>query len=314
MRKFPGEERRTTEIQENLREQFEYCEHIYKFWIETDFDRWMEKAQVNERVCLLVGILHVQAFRLYRSIVEECKRGEAFAARILCRSLFETVAALLFVLKPTVCIRLEPKMKKGARTTDSAGRPGATAVAIKRSESVAKDRLSNEFRARLYIAHAFIELEEHETKCATTDGLKGIHRRAKARVDKTEIAMIEAEIGLEWSYVLRNYPFSYSGLTVKRLCKMLHKQMLKWYETIYNFQSRDVHAANALDHFRFTNGRDGELNAISTDDEVLRVLQGAAIQFRAIIAIMEEYIGFGPGNPSSIAFFDKEYDRLFKRK
>lgn len=89
--------------------------------------------------------------------------------------------------------------------------------------------------------------------------------------------------------------------------------MLKWYNTIYNFQSRDVHAANALDHLHF-GGDVPELVAISTDDEVSQALQGAAIQFRAVMAIMEDYVGFGPGNPSAIAWFYREYDRVFRRK
>lgn len=314
MLKFPNEDDRTTEIQKNLSKQFGFCEHIYKFWVEAEKDEWVEKAGVHPQVCLVVGLLNVQAFRLFRAAFEECKRGEAFAARILSRSLFETVIALLFVLKPVVCIRLKAMTKGNVRRVDEDGRPGTSVVGIRASNAKKTDRLSREFRALLYLAHAFLELEGFEKDFATTYGLKKFHRKANVRVNQVEVKQIESEIGLEWSYVLRNRPYTYSGLNVRSLAALLDWQMLKWYDTIYGFQSRDVHAANGLDHFVFSGNRNGELNPISTDEDVLHVLQGISIQFRGLMQIMEDNIGFGAGNPSSLAWFNKEYERVFERK
>lgn len=216
---FPNEEERTVEIQEKLREQFEYCEQIYRYWFEAEKDHWAEQANLDSRICVMIGVLHVQSFRLFRSIVEQCRRGEAFGARIHGRSLFETVAALLFIMKPTVCIRLEPILRNGVRKFDSDGRPATKAIAIPRKQSVAKDRLSREMRSLLYMGHSFIENQEFLRRCENTDGLKTLRRGIRAEVNPAEIAKIESDIGLEWSYVLRNPPFSYSGLKNQAACE-----------------------------------------------------------------------------------------------
>lgn len=61
--------------------------------------------KLPQKVYLSVAALNLQAFPLFRSIIEDCKRGEGYSASIICRSLFETYLALTFILKPKVRAR-----------------------------------------------------------------------------------------------------------------------------------------------------------------------------------------------------------------
>lgn len=169
MRKFPGEDRRRAEIQASLKDQFDYCDTIFKYWVESDHDKWAKKAGLPTKVYYVVCALNLQSFRLFRSICEECKRGEAYSASILCRSLFETVVAMTFILKPKVAIRLN-LVKDNARNQkfDKEGRPEANAKDITPVSSAKKSELLTEdFRATLVIlAHMFLDKEETAKKYA----------------------------------------------------------------------------------------------------------------------------------------------------
>jgi hypothetical protein len=65
MRKFPGEEERVEEIQAKFQQHFEYCEIIFKYWMESDHDGYAEKARLSTKVYYCVSALNVQSFRLF---------------------------------------------------------------------------------------------------------------------------------------------------------------------------------------------------------------------------------------------------------
>lgn len=312
MLRFPGEEEREKEIGENLRDQLAYWDSLYKHWLENEHDRWAAKAGLPGRVYLLVSALNIQSLRLYRSVVEECKRGEAMSATILCRSLFETIVALLFALKPKVAIRLAIKKDKLGNDVLVNGRPQAAAKLVPLTKAKKGDLLTPELRATLYFAHAFIEHEDAADTFATKRGLKKFHRGARKHVDAAEMAEIEREIGKPWSYVLRNHPRNYCGLSISKLCRYLDPQLGKYYDTIYSIQCGDVHAANARRHLRHTGeGMAGQ--AVSDVGETLIPLKGATLLFKGILDIMDEYVGYGVGNRIAMRHFEREYNRIFKQ-
>src|SRR5262245_45082988 len=106
MHPFPDEDARSAEVQENLAELFNLAESSFNYWFDQDKNNWM--AGVPMVTANLALTLDVQALRLFRSIVQDCKRDEAFSASILTRTLFENLLAVLFLLKGDVRILVEP--------------------------------------------------------------------------------------------------------------------------------------------------------------------------------------------------------------
>jgi hypothetical protein len=113
MRAFPNERERSFEVQQCLATQFDLCESMHNFWLCHDKDRWLKECKFPPIVSTVASILDVQVSRLFRSVVEDCRRAEAHNASILCRSLFETVLAQDFVLAKRVLIVVYPVLNKG---------------------------------------------------------------------------------------------------------------------------------------------------------------------------------------------------------
>jgi hypothetical protein len=93
-------------VQQNLADLFDLAESLFNYWLDQDKNHW--RAGVPLDSANLALILDVQAIRLFRSIVNDCRRAEASTASILTRTLFETVLAVLFLLKKDVRIIVEP--------------------------------------------------------------------------------------------------------------------------------------------------------------------------------------------------------------
>ena len=62
----------------------------------------LEQAGLPSLVLTVAILLTTRACRLYRSVIEECRRCEGFGANLLARTLYETLIALRFVLNLTV--------------------------------------------------------------------------------------------------------------------------------------------------------------------------------------------------------------------
>jgi hypothetical protein len=110
MHEFAGEQKRSAEVQKNLCALFSLAESLFNFWLDQDKDKWAAKIPIESGNLAL--ILDVQACRLFRSVVEECRRCEAFNASILARTLFENTLGVAFLLKKDVRIIVEPTKGK----------------------------------------------------------------------------------------------------------------------------------------------------------------------------------------------------------
>src|SRR5437773_5783037 len=71
MHQFPGEEDRSAGVQRSLADLFNLAESLFNYWLDQDKNSW--RADVPMESANLALILDVQALRLFRSIVEDCK-------------------------------------------------------------------------------------------------------------------------------------------------------------------------------------------------------------------------------------------------
>jgi hypothetical protein len=210
MHQFPAEDARSAEVQENLAELFNLAESSFNYWLDQDKNKW--KADVPMLTANLALTLDVQGLRLYRSIIQDCKRAEAFTGSILTRTLFENVLAVLFLLKKDVRIVVEP-----IKGTPAGATPVKFSAKLKSkiTRRTAKHRLSRELRANLFMAHDYLSLEcQHIESLGKSPGMYHKAKQLKKSVDPALVAEYEHEIGPAWSYILRKSNY-YSGLSVK---------------------------------------------------------------------------------------------------
>jgi hypothetical protein len=287
---YPGEEERIANLQLKLASQFDLADRVYDFWLKQEKDEWLAKSKVPMPSVMLAMMLNVQACRKFRTIVELCRRSEAFTAAIVDRSLFETVLAQKFLLSRRLCIVVEPfKAKPGAQ-------PKAGFQAKTPSKNVRPKRfdwLSREFRAKLYRWHMYLADQRLFKRFEQAPGYKRQGKKLRKGVDAALEIECETELGLEWSFILRNRPHSYSGLRVDQLAKVCHMKLGAWYETIYPFESKVVHASDVMGMINIADEDDMTVQYWSSDAEVYGTMRAALMMFLANISILQQNIHFG---------------------
>jgi len=188
MRELPLEQKRSAEVQKNLASAFDLAEAMFNFWLVQEKDHWIGKSTARPLAIHLAMMLDVQACRLFRSVIEQCRRCEGFSASILSRSLFETILGDAFLLMERVRIIVEPKGPVG---TPDALKFHAKVLSkgVKRSR---KHELSREFRANLYLAHAFFQDQERGIeRVSKFPGNKRKAGRLKKSIDPGVVANYE---------------------------------------------------------------------------------------------------------------------------
>jgi hypothetical protein len=307
MRKFPGEEQQSVEVQKGLAAAFDLAEAMFKFWLTQEKAERVGKQTLPPLAIYLALMLDVQATRLFRSVIEECRRCEAFSASILSRSLFETILGDGFLLLKRVRIIVESRgpsgspgaMKFDAKPSSNGLRPGR------------KDELSRQLRANLYYSHLLLhDYEWGIEKVAKFPGNKARVKRLLKTADSGLIAEYERAIGPQWTYILRHRPHSYSGLSVENLAKVLHKSFSRWYETIYYFQSRAVHGNDPFKFVEIPDGNTVKGLYLSSDSQIYESLRTAITMFLIHIRLLQQNIGFGPEVEIAYDSFKRRFDRL----
>lgn len=246
--KFPDEDKLSAEVQARLAAEFDFARRLYGFWIRHPKDEWLDKSRLPGHTLDLAMLLNVQLYRQFRSVHDECCRCEAFSASIVGRSVFETIVALLFVLKPRVHIVVAPVIKNGIHAHTAGGVPKWSAKPPSKKNPPSKQTfLSRAARANLYFAHVAFADDLFAEKCQRTNGLKRLGALVAKNVLPSTVAHFENLVGPQWTYILRD-SHGYSGLPLASLARLLDKNLARWYETIYHFQSRMVHANDALRH------------------------------------------------------------------
>ena len=310
MQQFPDESGRSEEVQRKLVEAFDFAEALLNFWLRHDKNGHYARSNLP-RQCLILAIgLDVQGCRLFRSVIDDCRRCEAYTASILARSLYETVLGTAFVLAKRVHIVVEPVMSGGKpKVTPEGAVMYCAKLPYKAAGKTPKNWLSRDLRGKLYLAHSYFENEETAIeRLGRIPGQKRNMKKAKKSIDPTLAIDYEKAIGPEWTYILRNHR-SYSGLSVANLAKVLHRQLHLWYETVYYFQSRDAHGSDALRHVDNT---EDTVTAVylSSDWEVYQALRTAIGMFFANMHILHENIGFGSGVDSGFHSLKRKFKQL----
>ena len=313
MVQFPYEIERLTQVQSELGPIFEFVKRMLRFWMEHPKNKWLDKSPRPADVLDLVMILNVQVYRHSRSTLELCHRGEGGDAMISCRALFETVLAMLFILKPRVGLVAAPELDKatGKPKMTAAGTPKYRAALHKRKSGGMPGKLSKSDRTNLYLAHAAFQDKVFANKCMTIPGCKRTGRLVDRSIIPSVVKHFEDRVGPEWTYILTHHPHTYSGLSVSDLAKELHVRMHQWYSTIYSYQSRVVHAADAL---RCATREGGIIRPVyfSPDHELMGTLEALSMLLLTCMATMQRYIGFGPSIDMVIPGLNKERSELFE--
>jgi hypothetical protein len=304
---FAREQERSAEVQATLADLFNLSEAIYNLWLDQDKENWTCKIP-NESANLALT-LDIQACRLFRSIIEDCQRCEAFSASILARTLFETVLGVAFLVKKDVRIIVEPVFPRGSPP----GTPPIKYAAKARSKGVKRTRkhlLSRELRANLYLASRYFSLEDDDI--ASMGKFPGFYHKAKrlrGSADPKVRAQYEKRIGPEWSSILQ-HGRSYAGLPVKELAAVLHRGFLRWYETVYHFQSCDVHAVDLLQHIDMSDGQSLKAAFLSSNHDVYQSLWAATGLSLMHIHLLHENIGFGSTLDSALHSHMTKFNRV----
>jgi hypothetical protein len=314
MRQFPDEENRVEQVSNDLARKFEFAERIFGYWLETPKDKWLSKSSLPHNVKHVAMMLNVQAIRQFRSIVIECRNVEAISANIVARSLYETVVALLFILKPHVRIVTMPDTDKaGNQKKDSDGELKYIARPLRKKEKGKSP--SRELRANLYLGKALVSAPRFFDRMGAIPGVKRFGK-TKAAATRKLTAGLRKEykqlVGQEWWSVLKHSSW-YSGLGVEALTKLVDRSgtLDRWYQTIYRAQSDIAHAADAGIHAECTDNGILRPRFLSSNDEVCGALQEAVAFLLICINSCQKYIGFGAGVGMAVHGFLDEFHRVF---
>ncbi|MBS0262210.1 MAG: hypothetical protein JSS02_09695 [Planctomycetes bacterium] len=306
---FPDEEKYSSEVRKQFSKEFAFAREMLEFWLATKKDSWLDKNPLPTQTKRLAMGLHTQACRQMRTIIEECSRCESFGAEVTARCMFETILALVFILKPKVHVVTNPVVKDGQhlKTKD-----GVLRYSAKRPDTIDPEspynELSHEFRTRLYLSHMLFQQVEHAEKCRRLGDSKQLGDMLANLINPDQVATATQWLGPIWTYILQERG-QYSGLNVAELSLLLSPDLFRWYVTMYGPQSLFVHGLNAVVHVR--THADGSLGSAfqSDPDEVHRLLNVSAILFRLFMLEMEQDIGFGAAG--QLANFQNEFDQIY---
>ena len=232
-------------------------------------------------------VLDVRACRQFRSVVELCVRGEAHDASILTRTMFENLLALEFVLKSRIL--LKPYKK--------------------RYGSKAPSSMPRLLRARLYLTYFGFQWEVLKSRNRSKAGAKRPSRRLASLVPKSVLDRYESLIGSTWVERFKQFPRTYSGLTVSELAQAIGPVYARWYNVVYAIQSGAVHASNSAGLLHFS-------GAIwhDTPCHVEETLGPAMDIFLAGADLLHKNIGFGSAVGMLLSGLDDQRRRIKEKR
>jgi hypothetical protein len=321
---FPDEAGESARIQRELTDHFALATEIFRFWQNHDKQPHTERWEALERekqplfadeneidpagVVDVAMLLSNQAFRQFRSVLEDCSRCEAIGAMAVSRSLFETTLALWFVAKDDIKLETRTVIKEASTC------PNCKQALTKREEKLTvfqgETILDRRIRANMYVLFPYLEKLRISNHLSSQPGKNEL---AKALVDDESPldirALAEKKIGPEWTAILSTKG-SYSGLNVQALAKLIDPTLDYWYEAIYRLQSGTAHGTDAIRHFRRTPEGQRTCAVFSANREVSSALTTGMRIFLVNIAGLQNHFGFGDGMDEAILDFSKRIDEL----
>jgi hypothetical protein len=267
---FPDEEKKIAQLRSELQGHFSLAERLYSYWLTRpenayflngSMTPWPRTANVPRETVDLAMILNVQLLRLFRSVVEECARGESLGANILARGLYETTLALHYILKDEIHVFVGPTKGRGHQ------------VKVQSSKSVDKqESLTRSQRAIFYIAHDYLSRQKHTRQLGLIPEMATVVAERKAQDPPHFDEVIRRKIGDTWYSILKDSS-SWTGLKIRDLATLLGPVFETWHIIVYPVQSHMGHSADALQHFGETS-EDSQLylKPFSTRKEISAVL------------------------------------------
>jgi hypothetical protein len=158
--------------------------------------------------------LHVRLCRKYRQAIALAELGQGDGSDSLTRSMFEAFLAQAFICRQTVKLR-----RRNGGAVNLFGK-----------------KLTQEFRAYLYLAHDAIQNDKRMNEMAKEPGLK-LSAKAERRDAQGYIDMVTTPIGADWARALKAN--TCAGLSIEDFAHSFNTQ--RWYHTIYKIQSSHVH-------------------------------------------------------------------------
>lgn len=323
---FPDEDKNSVAVQETAAIEFEFAERAYRVWLE--MSKRPSRPGIALHVFNVAMLLNLQACRLFRSIVEECQRGEGFSAIVLSRSLFETIAALKFVLARHLRIYTDPVLDpQGAHLKDGQGnlmysvkcpkRPAkkgnTKAPAVRKRKKQTLVFPSVEQRAWFYCASQIFNEPRRYTKMSGIRGLKRVSKHILKMQDDALIAAYVNRIGANWAFVLRKEK-NYSGLKIYQLASVLGKEFVLWYQSLYDIQCQSTHAGDAASHGQLDENEQVRPKYFSDCREIAGTLSAASAMMLASMVICRDYFEFHPLDNTMINGLGQEYRKRVLEK
>lgn len=299
MLEFPGQQVRKSELHRELADEFDLAERIFEFWMSTPKDEWLAKSPLSPIVKRGIAMpLNTQACRLFRSLICLCADGDAYSADILARSLFETALATGFVLEEDVPIVVRQKNLPD-------GRIQYRAVVDPGSAEAAKSPLSRDTRAKLYFAYQPLRTEKTVRELAAMPPFKELSDVLAKRYDDQLLARLKTDIGEAWAQILPDAA-TFAGVSIGALARALGHTLDHWYKSFYFLQSRNTHAADAIQHANADHGPE----YLSGQIDVSNAIFAGISMFVLCILFANNNIGFGPSTDKAIEDFAKEYGAM----
>lgn len=174
--------------------------------------------------------LCAKACKSFRSCLSLAPLGAENDMSLIARSMYEAYVAMCFVFDHSVKLNLP---------------------------NVDDTTLTNDFRAKLYLAYGAISMYEdfqrHRGNPHIAAELTTVNESNLKRMSD------EAEelVGSMWAARFREYPKTYSGLNLSKLSQCIGGVASGWYQRVYGMQSKTMHATDYHNHmvYREAEGR-----------------------------------------------------------
>ena len=225
------------------------------------------------------------ALRRLRSILAVAELGFTENCAILTRTLFEILLAARFILHTRRVLAAKlPAIPRGHKAVD--------------------------FRALLYSVRVVLDNRKVGRTAATTTGLKRVLASHHLKSSEQSASECEALIGPEWTLVLNQHPFTYSGLTIAQLSKSLG--LARLHAATYGPLSTKVHACDANSLIMDANDGQTLINISGGDiNQLSETLQLATSLLFEIVRVYRKYFRL---NPSSFDDFARRFDACCKKE
>jgi hypothetical protein len=158
--------------------------------------------------------LHVRLCRKYRQAIALGELGQGDGGEALCRSMFEAFLAQAFICRQTVKLR-----RRNGGAVNLHGK-----------------KMTQDFRAYLYIAHDAIQNDKRIAEMSKERGLKR-SANSERKDAQAYIDMVTKPVGADWARSLKAN--TCAGLSIEDFAHSFNAQ--RWYHTIYKIQSSHVH-------------------------------------------------------------------------